>query len=90
MFNKVTPEISFPVVGHTAYDEMYDGEDNYVRFTEGLRAVCVDAAMYMGYKAFLEIGIDGHFRSFEVHDGSLVETDLTIRACVLHDIVAIN
>eukprot|EP01036_Dinobryon_divergens_P036455 gene36455-47466_t len=66
------------VVGHTAYDEMYDGEDNYVRFTDGLRAVCVDAAMYMGYKAFLEIGIDGHFRSFEVHD----ECNDTIQANV--------
>jgi hypothetical protein len=78
------------VVGHTAYDEEYDGEDFYVRFTDGLRAVCVDAAMYRGYKGFLEIGTDGHFRSFEVHGDSLVEKDLTTTACILHDIAAIR
>ncbi len=36
-----------------------------VRATPNLASICVDGGMYCGARAFLEIGTDGHFRSFE-------------------------
>jgi hypothetical protein len=35
-----------------------------------LQAVCVDGGMYLGARAYLEIGSDGHFRAFEKYRGS--------------------
>lgn len=36
-----------------------------IRATNDLSGFCVDGGMYVGARAFMEIGVDGHFRSFE-------------------------
>jgi hypothetical protein len=36
-----------------------------IRSTADLSGFCVDGGMYLGARTFLEIGTDGHFRSYE-------------------------
>jgi len=46
-----------------------------------LRAICVDAAMYAGNRAFLEIRTtDGAIQAFEMRESGLVGRDLSIQA----------
>jgi hypothetical protein len=46
------------IVGHSIQT---DG----IAFSKFMQAVCVDAGMYLGGRAFLEITQDGHFRAYE-------------------------
>lgn len=85
------------IVGHTmawCYDpsepNIYPGDDvaecslGLIRATKGLEAVCVDGGMYAGGRAFLEIGQDGVFRSYQRITGPdtpFVVKDLTAAVC---------
>lgn len=39
-----------------------------VRTAKHLQSVCVDGGMYLGARAFLEIGCDAHFRAHEYYE----------------------
>lgn len=60
-----------------------------IRATDHLQAVCVDAGMYCGARAYLEIGPDAHFRAYERYRGDpklaayaeYQVTDLTEMVC---------
>jgi hypothetical protein len=85
------------IVGHTmawCYDpsepNTYPGDDvaecsiGLIRATKGLGAVCVDGGMYAGGRAFLEIGHDGVFRSYQRTTGPdtpFVLKDMTAEVC---------
>ncbi len=73
-YNFLSPQ----VVGHTmafCYDPRYpevhppDSQAEcslgLIRSTVDLTSLCVDGGMYLGARAFLEIGSDGHVRAFE-------------------------
>lgn len=57
-----------------------------VRAAARLQSVCVDGGMYLGARAFLEIGRDAHFRAHEYYEhkigaGGFQVKDLTSIAC---------
>ncbi len=56
-----------------------------VRPTNDLSAVCVDGGMYLGARAYLEIGLDGHMRAYErrgeEHKVAWKVKDLTEETC---------
>ena len=58
-------------------------EAQCIRHAPSLAAVCVDGGMFYGSRSFLEIGLDGRFRShqksFTSHDWAI--TDLTENVC---------
>lgn len=39
--------------------------DGLIRASAGLQSICVDGGLYLGGRAFLEIGSDGHMRVFQ-------------------------
>lgn len=51
--------------------------------------MCVDGGMYLGARAYLEIGTDGHFRAYQQYRGDKSSplfstyqmTDLTEQVC---------
>ena len=61
-----------------------------VRASENLQASCVDGGMYVGARAFLEIGVDAHFRTYQQYQlpakdpdyAKYQVKDLTNIACV--------
>lgn len=58
-----------------------------VRAAKHLQSVCVDGGMYLGARAFLEIGCDAHFRAHEYYENKAAGTsgfqirDLSNFAC---------
>jgi hypothetical protein len=60
-----------------------------VRGTANLQSVCADGGLYLGARAFLEIGGDAHFRAYQRYRGyqtdPLYDTyqvrDLTAELC---------
>jgi hypothetical protein len=103
----VTTVKNFAVVGHTmayCYDSHQPGRhppldqsecsDGLIRASAGLQSICVDGGLYLGGRAFLEIGSDGHMRAFQrylrpkvissIH-GPYFAMDLTELTCTVYD-----
>jgi hypothetical protein len=94
------PPTFIQIVGHTmawCYNprierelQVYPGDDvaecgmGLIRATPQLDTICVDGGMYAGGRAFLEIGHDGVFRSYQRTTGPdtpFVVRDLTAEVC---------
>ena len=63
-----------------------------VRASAHLQAICVDGGMWLGAHAYMVIGSDGHYRSYQKYWGdkknplynTYQETDLTEAICSKH------
>lgn len=73
------PPAFIQIVGHSI-------ELNHVRATASMAAIGVDAGMFIGGRAYLEISPDGHFRAYEKDKSSSLKNmwkmkDLTSLEC---------
>lgn len=55
--------------GHHPHPSQAECSSGLIRASKYLQSICVDAGMYLGARAYLEIGADAHFRIYQKYFG---------------------